>query len=123
MARCTRILVFDSYLKPGYPLLKDGTGTASNVRFGAVSGVLTVVEVTLSVAFLAAAALSAQSTLVAGELDKTLPTREVLVASVSMADDWSVGGEWAAPDPVEFRVPADVIPPAQWYSALSLRGT
>ena len=97
-----------------HAVLKDGAGTASNVRFGAVSGVLTVVEVTLSVAFLAAAALSAQSLLVAGELDETLPTREVLVASVSMADDWSVGGEWAAPDPVEFRVPADVIPPAQW---------
>lgn len=97
-----------------HAVLKDGAGTASNVRFGAVSGVLTVVEVTLSVAFLAAAALSAQSLLVAGELDETLPTREVLVARVAMADDWSVGDEWASAEPADITVPAEVIPPSQW---------
>jgi putative ABC transport system permease protein len=91
-----------------HAVLKDGAATASNVRFGALSGALTVAEVTLSVAFLAAAALTAQSLLVAGELDETLPTREVLVARVAMVDEWAVA------DPVDINVPADVISPAQW---------
>jgi predicted permease len=97
-----------------HAVLKDGAATASNVRFGAISGALTVAEVMLSVAFLAAAALAAQSLLLAGELDETLPTREVLVARVAMADDWAVGDEWAVADPVDITVPADVIPPVQW---------
>jgi predicted permease len=97
-----------------HSVLKDGAGTASSVRFGTVSGALTVVEVTLSVAFLAAAALMAKSVLVAADVDQALPTREVLVASVSMADDWAVADEWAVADPVEIDVPDGIIPPDRW---------
>lgn len=46
-------------------VLKAGQGSASGVRFGSFTGALTVAEVTLSVAFLAAAGLAAQSLLVA----------------------------------------------------------
>ena len=100
-------------------VLKDGAGT-SGMRFGAVSGVLTVVGLTVSVAFLAAAALAAQSVLVAGEVSRTLPTSEVLVADVLMADDLAASGEWAVPDPwagadlTGIGVPAGVISPERW---------
>ena len=57
-----------------HEVLKDGAGT-SGMRFGAVSGALTVVELAVSVAFLAAAALTAQSLLLAGDLSEGLPTR------------------------------------------------
>ena len=46
--------------------------------------------------------------------DETLPTKEVLVASVSMADDWAVSNEWAATEPAHLNVPADVVPPDRW---------
>ena len=49
-----------------------------------------MVEVALSVSFLAAAALAAQSLLVATNVDKELPTREILVAQLSMADEMEV---------------------------------
>lgn len=91
-----------------HEVLKDGQGTSSGVRFGAVSGALTVVEVTLSVAFLGAAALAAESLVVSGNLDTRLPTDQVLVAVTTLANE--VGTDAAG----ELVVPEGSIPPAQW---------
>ena len=68
-------------------VLKDGHGTASGLRFGSISGALTVANVTLSVAFLATAGLAAQSLRVAMGVEDELPTGRILVAHVSMADE------------------------------------
>ncbi len=91
-----------------HDVLKDEQGTASGVRFGAFSATLTVVEVTLSVAFLAAAGLAAQSLLVAGDIDSDLPVDEVLVAQVALADE--VGTDAMG----ELIVPPGSIPVSQW---------
>jgi predicted permease len=88
--------------------LKDGRETTSAVRFGSISGALTVAEVTLSVALLAAAGLVAQSLLVATGIGDELPTDEVLVAHLSMADEASF-----APSG-EITVPEGEIEATQW---------
>lgn len=91
-----------------HEVLKDEQGTSSAVRFGAVSGALTVVEITLSVAFLGAAALAAQSLLVTGNLDRDLPTEQVLVASIALVDEVSTDSAGA------LIVPEGAIAPDQW---------
>jgi len=89
-------------------MLKDGQGTSSGIRFGAISGALTVIEVTLSVAFLAAAALVAQSLLVAIGVDDDLPTGEILIAQTAMAS------EAAFAPSGEITVPEGEIEAARW---------
>jgi predicted permease len=90
--------------------LKDEQGTTSGVRFGSISGALTVTEVALSVAFLAAAGLAAESLMVSGNIDRDLPTEQVLVASVALVD------EQAVDESGEIIVPAGAIPASQWAS-------
>jgi len=91
-----------------HDVLKDEQGTSSSIRFGSISGALTVVEVALSVAFLAAAGLAAESLLVSGSLDRDLPTDQVLVASVSLVDELAVS------DNGQIIVPEGEIPFIQW---------
>ena len=94
-----------------YDVLKDEQGSAaSGVRFGVLSGTLTVIEVTLSVAFLAAAGLTAQSLLIAGDLNSELPVDEVLLTQITLADEVSTD------DSGELIVPAGSIPASQWAS-------
>ncbi|MGD8328676.1 MAG: ABC transporter permease [Acidobacteriota bacterium] len=89
-------------------MLKDRPGTASGVRFGAISGSLTVIEVTLSVAFIAAAALVAQSLLVAIGVNDELPTGEILVAQTAMAREAAFAPSGA------ITVPEGEIEAARW---------
>ena len=93
-----------------HDVLKDEQATGSGVRFGRISGALTIVEVSLSIAFLAAAGLAAESLMVSGNIDRDLPTEQVLVASVALVDEQSVD------ESGEIVVPAGAIPPSQWAS-------
>ncbi len=86
----------------------DDQGSASGVRFGSISGALTITEVALSVAFLAAAGLAAETMMVSGNIDRDLPTEQVLVASVALVDEQTVNAAG------EIIVPAGAIPPPQW---------
>jgi predicted permease len=89
-------------------VLKGMQGASSRVRFGSISSALTIAEVTLSIAFLAGAALAAESLLVAGDLDRKLPTKQVLVAEIALVDE--VGTDETG----KTIVPEGSIPPAQW---------
>jgi predicted permease len=89
-------------------VLKDHQRSASGVRFGAVSGALTVVEVTIAVACLAAAGLASRSLLDALSTRSALPGNQVLVADVQMSGDFTVGANG------ELSVPASAIPEARW---------
>jgi predicted permease len=89
-------------------VLKDQQRAMSGVRFGSVSGMLTVIEVTLAVAFLAAAGLAARSVLDATGTTAALPSREILVAEVQLAQEYSIGPDGTT------TVPERSIPIAQW---------
>lgn len=91
-------------------VLKDEQGNASRVRFGTVSGILTIVEVTLSVALLAAAGLTARSLLIVGDLELELPVDQVLVTELRLADETSID------EAGNLIVPPGAIPPSQWGS-------
>jgi predicted permease len=91
-----------------HSVLKGTQGSSSRVRFGSISSALTIAEVTLSIAFLAGAALAAESLRVAGNLDRKLPTKQVLVAEIALVDE--VGTDETG-KPI---VPEGSIPPAQW---------
>jgi predicted permease len=70
----------------GSELLKDEHARSSSLRFGRLSGTLTVLEVTLSVAFLAGAALAAKSFVETSRADVAYPAESVLTASLRMSD-------------------------------------
>jgi predicted permease len=89
-------------------VLKDEQRSASGVRFGRWSGALTVIEVALSVAFLAASALAAQSLLDATASTQALPGRQILVAEVSLVDESTEDASGG------IVVPAGAILPDRW---------
>ncbi len=89
-------------------VLKDQQRGASGVRFGAVSGALTVAEISIAVAFLAAAGLAGRSLLDATGASAALAGHETLVADVRIADDYSVRPDGTV------AVPAGDIPAERW---------
>ncbi len=89
-------------------VLKDGQRGTSGFRFGSLTGALTTVEVALAVAFLAGAGLAARSLMDAAQSSQRLPTRELLVADVSLVEEYNT-------DATGNDVVAEgSIPPAQW---------
>jgi predicted permease len=100
-----------------HDVLQDQQRGTSGFRFGSISGALTVLEVALAVAFLAAAGLAARSLLDANGTRAELPGGEILVADVRLADEFSI-----RPDG---RVIASegAIPPDRWHAvAEEIRG-
>ncbi|HET7618191.1 MAG TPA: ABC transporter permease [Vicinamibacterales bacterium] len=98
-------------------VMKDQQRGASSVRFGMVSGALTVAEVTVAIACLAAAGLAARSLLDATGTGSRLGGDHVLVADVSLADEFDV-----KPDGTVV-VPDGAIPSDRWSAtAEALRG-
>lgn len=91
-----------------HDVLKDRQGAASSMRFGSVSAALTIAEVSLSVAFLAGATLAGESLLVAGSLDRKLPTQQVLVAEVALVNEFVVDEDG------QITVLEGSLPPSQW---------
>jgi len=87
----------------GFEVLADAQGRATGVRFGRFSGALTVLEVTLSVAFLAGAALAAKSFVEIRRAEVAYPASSVLTASLRMSDQLRLratagGDELSAPE-------------------------
>lgn len=89
-------------------VLKDGQRSTSGFRFGSLTGALTTVEVALAVAFLTGAGLAARSLSDAVQSSQRLPARELLVADVSLVEEYNTD---AAGNDV---VAEGSIPPEQW---------
>ena len=89
-------------------VLKDQQRGASGVRFGMLSGALTVAEVTIAVACLAAAGLAGRSLLDATGTKSRLAGQQGLVADLQLVDAFT-----ARPDG-RVVAAASAIPPDRW---------
>jgi predicted permease len=98
--RATRAAVVD--------VLKDEQRTSSSVRFGAVSGALTVAEVAVAVACLAAAGLAGRTLLDAVGTRGHMPSDNVLVADVVLNEASTTRADG------RIVVPVGAVPPERW---------
>lgn len=89
-------------------VLQDEQRGASGVRFGMVSGALTVAEVTIAVACLAAAGLAARSLLDANGAKGQLHGERILIADVRLTDQLRVNPDGS------LIASSGSIPPDRW---------
>ena len=97
--------------RTGPQALEGGRARTSSLRFGRLSGALTVVEVALSVAFLSGAALAAKSFIETGRTEHDDHAGSVLTASLRMSDQLSYRSRDGE---LELVVPEGAIAKEQW---------